>query len=199
MTAKDAKRKNTRPKREQSEFEQQIVEISRVTRVMAGGKRLSFRACVVIGDKKGRVAMGLAKAKDVPMAVQKAVRQAEKDLLKLNLVNGTIPHEVRVKLGAARIMLKPAPEGTGIISGGAVRIVLELAGIQNIVSKIFGTGNKINNVRATIMALKGLKKPREAKSEKKEEKKAEVKKEAGPEGEQEKKRLIFIEKIEAIS
>lgn len=174
MTAKDNKRKNTRPKKEQSEFEQQIVEISRVTRVMAGGKRLSFRACVVIGDKKGRVAMGLAKAKDVPMAVQKAVRQAEKDLFRVSLINGTIAHEVRVKEGAARIMLKPAPEGTGIISGGAVRTVLELAGIENIVSKIFGTGNKINNIRATIIALKRLKKPR---AEKKAEGKKEIKKE----------------------
>lgn len=175
MTGKDTKRKNIRPKREQPEFEQQIVEISRVTRVMAGGKRLSFRACVVIGDKKGRVGMGLAKAKDVPMAVQKAVRQAEKDMIRVNLVNGTIAHEVRVKEGAARIMLKPAPEGTGIISGGAVRIVLELAGIENIVSKIFGSGNKVNNIRATIIALKQLKKAKGEKTEKKEVKKEEAK------------------------
>lgn len=180
MIGKDNKRKNTRPKREQSEFEQQIVEISRVTRVMAGGKRLSFRACVVIGDKKGRVGMGLAKAKDVPMAVQKAVRQAEKDLIRVNLVKGTIAHEVRVKEGAARIMLKPAPEGTGIISGGAVRLVLELAGIENIVSKIFGSGNKVNNIRATIIALKSLKKSN--KGDKKEEVK-EAKKEAKAEKE----------------
>ena len=177
MTGKDTKRKNIRPKKEQPEFEQQIVEISRVTRVMAGGKRLSFRACVVIGDKKGRVGMGLAKAKDVPMAVQKAVRQAEKDMIRVNLINGTIAHEVRVKEGAARIMLKPAPEGTGIISGGAVRVVLELAGIENIVSKIFGSGNKVNNIRATIIALKQLKKSQSDKGDKKEEKKEEVKKE----------------------
>ena len=136
---------------------------------MAGGKRLSFRACVVIGNRKGKVGLGLAKAKDVPMAVQKAVRQAEKSLIRVNLVNGTIPHEVRVKLGAARVMLKPAPQGTGIISGGAVRVVLEFAGIENIVSKIFGTGNKINNIRATLKALKSLKKPKFVKKEEKKE------------------------------
>lgn len=173
MAGKDFKRKNPKFKKEVPEFEQFIVEVARVTRVMAGGKRLSFRACVVIGDRKGRVGMGLAKAKDVPMAVQKAVRQAEKNITKVTLVNGTIPHEIRVKLGSARIMLKPAPQGTGIISGGAVRIVLEYAGIENIVSKIFGTGNKINNIRATLKALKSLKKPKFGKKdEKKEDKKA---------------------------
>jgi small subunit ribosomal protein S5 len=102
--------------------------------------------------------MGLAKAKDVPMAVQKAVRQAEKNLIKINLTNGTIPHEVYIKDGAAKVLLKPAPQGTGILSGGASRIVLELSGIENVVSKILGTNNKINNVRATIKALSVLKK-----------------------------------------
>jgi small subunit ribosomal protein S5 len=157
---KDFKRKGQRFKKEVSEFEQSIVEIARVTRVMAGGKRLSFRACVVIGDRKGRVGMGLAKAKDVPMAVQKAVRQAEKNLIKLTLRAGTIAHEINFKYGAARIMLKPAPPGTGIISGGAVRTVLELVGIENAVSKIFGTNNKVNNVKATIKALAAVKKPK---------------------------------------
>lgn len=160
---KEIKRKGQRFKKVASEFEQVIVEISRVTRVMAGGKRLSFRACVVIGDRKGRVGMGLAKAKDVPMAVQKAVRQAEKNLIKLTLRAGTIAHEVNYKYGAARIMLKPAPPGTGIISGGAVRTVLELVGIENAVSKIFGTNNKVNNVKATIKALESLKKPKTGK------------------------------------
>lgn len=172
MIGKDKKRgfKGT-PKREQPEFEQNIVEISRVTRVMAGGKRLSFRACVVIGDRKGRVGLGVAKAKDVPMAVQKAVKQAEKNLIKVGLREGTITHEVRAKFGSARILLKPAPVGTGIISGGAVRIVLELAGIENIVSKIFGTNNKINNIKATLQALSSLKKLRFSKKESKKEEK----------------------------
>jgi len=158
MTGKDNRKRNPKLRREKPEFEQQIVEVARVTRVMAGGKRLSFRACVVIGDKKGRVGMGLAKAKDVSAAVQKAVRQAEKDLIRVTLVKGTIPHAVKIKEGASRIMLKPAPQGTGIISGGAVRIVLELAGIENVVSKILGTNNKINNVKTTIKALESLKK-----------------------------------------
>lgn len=154
---KEPKKKNLRAKREKSEFDQQIVDIARVTRVMAGGKRMRFRACVVIGDKKGRVAMGLAKGADVTLAVQKAAKQAEKDLFKVNVISGSIPHEVRAKFGAARVLLKPAPLGTGIISGGAARVVLELAGIENIVSKILGANNKINNVRATIKALKMLK------------------------------------------
>ena len=165
---KDNKRRPPRAKREESEFAQNIVDIARVTRVMAGGKRMSFRACVVIGDKKGRVGMGLAKAKDVPMAVQKAVRQAEKNLIKVPLVDGTIAHEIYLKEGASKILLKPAPQGTGILSGGAVRVVLELSGIENVVSKILGTNNKINNVRTTIMAL-GMLKKRNKKEKKKEE------------------------------
>jgi len=171
---KDSKRRRPRPQREKPEFDQSIVEIARVTRVMAGGKRMSFRACVVIGDRKGRVGLGLAKAKDVPMAVQKAVRQAEKALMKINLREGTITHQVYVKFGAARIMLKPAPQGTGIISGGAVRMVLELAGVENVVSKIFGSNNKVNNIRATLLALSKLKKNKYDKKDAKAEKKEEV-------------------------
>lgn len=150
-------KKNFKTKREKPEFDQQIVDIARVTRVMAGGKRMRFRACVVIGNKKGKVGVGLAKAKDVPQAVQKAVKKAERDAIAVKMSNGTIPHEIRVKLGSAKLLLKPAPEGTGIISGGAVRIVLELAGIKNVVSKILGTNNKVNNVKATIKALSQLK------------------------------------------
>ncbi len=178
MIGKDNKKRGFKgaPKKEQPEFDQNIVEISRVTRVMAGGKRLSFRACVVIGDRKGRVGLGVAKAKDVPMAVQKAVKQAEKSMIKIGLREGTITHEVKAKFGSARILLKPAPAGTGIISGGAVRIVLELAGVENIVSKIFGTNNKINNIKATLQALSALKKSKFAKKESKqgEDKKAKV-------------------------
>lgn len=163
MTAEN-KRRSFKPKREQPEFEQQIVDIARVTRVMAGGKRMRFRACVVIGDKKGRVGMGLAKGLDVSLAVAKAVKKAEKDMIRVSMVKGTIPHAIEHKYGAARILLKPAPVGTGIISGGAVRIVLELAGIENAVSKIMGTNNKLNNVKATIQALQLLKKTRSAKN-----------------------------------
>lgn len=189
MAEKDTNKKKFKAKKEQPEFEQQIVDLARVTRVMAGGKRMRFRACVVIGDKKGRVGVGLAKGKDVSLAVSKAVAKAEKNLVRINMSDGTIPHEIYVKEGAAKVLLKPAPEGTGIISGGAVRIVLELAGIKNVVSKIMGTNNKVNNVDATIKALSLLKKvERKAKKEnnqeiiksepvKNKEKKTETKKE----------------------
>jgi small subunit ribosomal protein S5 len=142
--------------REEKEFEQKIVDIARVTRVTAGGKRMRFRACVVLGDRKGQVGYGIGKGADVTMAVSKAVAKARKNLIKVPLIRETIPHEVREKFGAARILIKPAPVGTGIKSGGAPRIVFELAGISNIVSKILGSGNKINNVRATFNALQRL-------------------------------------------
>lgn len=178
MVEKNNRRRNPKFKKEKSEFDQQIVDIARVTRVMAGGKRMRFRACVVIGDRKGRVGSGLAKGRDVSIAVQKAVKKAEKKLIKVNIVKGTIPHEVRVKVGAAKILLKPAPEGSGIISGGAVRTVLELAGVEDVVSKILGTNNKVNNVAATIKGLTMLRATKETKSSKTENK--ENKKEEKP-------------------
>jgi len=141
------------------EFEQKMIDIARVTRVMAGGKRMRFRACVAIGNKKGRIAIGLAKGADVTGAVTKAVNKAKKDFIDIPIVNETIPHEIYQKLGAARILFKPAKKGRGIIAGGAVRILLELSGIKSITSKILGTGNKVNNVKCTIEALKNLKKP----------------------------------------
>ncbi|MBI4090525.1 MAG: 30S ribosomal protein S5 [Candidatus Komeilibacteria bacterium] len=139
--------------REQDEFEQRMIDLARVTRVMAGGKRMRFRACVVIGDRKGRVGWGVAKGADVSLAIQKSVAQAKKNLINVSIINGTIPHQVLVKYHAARLMLKPAKEGNGLIAGGVVRTVLDLAGVQNIVSKMFGSSNKINNVGATFKAL----------------------------------------------
>jgi len=138
------------------EFEQKIIDLARVTRVMAGGKRMRFRACVVVGDKKGKVGYGIAKGADVTIAVNKAATKAKRDLFQIKLYNDTIPHEVEVKFKAAKVLLKPAPQGTGIIAGGAVRNVLELTGIPNIVAKILGTNNKINNVKATLKALSSL-------------------------------------------
>ncbi len=143
----------------EKEFEQVIVDIARVTRVMAGGKRMRFRACVVIGDHKGRVGYAVAKASDVTLAVNKAVTKAKKNLINVPIINETIPHQIRVKVKAAKILIKPAAKGTGVIAGGAVRIVLDLAGISNAVAKIFGTNNKINNIAATMKALKMLKRP----------------------------------------
>lgn len=147
-----------RPEKEKEEFEQKIVDIARVTRVMAGGKRMSFRACVAIGDKKGRVAVGLAKGADVTMAVNKAVNQAKKAVITVSIVNETITHSIFHKKGAAKILLKPAGRGKGTIAGGATRIVLELAGIKNITSKNLGTGNKVNVVKCAIEALDLLRK-----------------------------------------
>ncbi|MBI3291095.1 30S ribosomal protein S5 [Candidatus Falkowbacteria bacterium] len=144
-------------KSSEKEFDQVIVDIARVTRVMAGGKRMRFRACVVIGDRNGRVGSAVAKGADVTLAVNKAVSKARKDIVYVPIINETIPHRVDVKFGAAKILLKPAPKGTGIIAGGAVRIVLAMAGVSNVVAKILGTNNKINNVKATIKALKILK------------------------------------------
>ena len=138
------------------EYEQKIVDLARVTRVMAGGKRMRFRACVVIGNGKGKVSYGVAKGADVSIAINKAVNQAKKTIGKVKIVNDTIPHEVRIKFKAAKLMLKPAPPGTGVIAGGAVRIVMELAGIKNVVSKMIGSKNKINNVKATFIALSQL-------------------------------------------
>ncbi|MAF14328.1 MAG: 30S ribosomal protein S5 [Parcubacteria group bacterium] len=153
------------------EFDQVIVDIARVTRVMAGGKRMRFRACVAIGDRKGRVAQAVAKGADVTLAVNKAVAKAKKVMITVPIVNGTIPHRVDIKLGAAKLLIKPAPKGTGIIAGGAVRTVLDLAGIADVVAKILGTNNKINNVKATIEALKRLKRVEKTPAQVKEEQK----------------------------
>jgi len=150
------------------EFEQKMLDIARVTRVMAGGKRMRFRACVAVGNKKGRVAIGLAKGADVTGAVTKAVNKAKKEFIDIPIVNETIPHAIYQKLGAAKILLKPAKKGRGIIAGGVVRIVLELSGVKNVTSKILGTGNKVNNAKCIIEALRNLKRfePKRAKVEK---------------------------------
>lgn len=143
----------------ESDYEEKNVEIARVTRVTKGGKRMRFRALSVIGNRKGRVGFGLAKGLDVAAATGKATTKARKGLLTVPLVNDTIPHAVEAKFAAARIILKPAPKGTGVKAGGAVRIVLELAGVPNVVSKILGSSNKTNNVKATFLALRRLKAP----------------------------------------
>ncbi|MDD4606908.1 MAG: 30S ribosomal protein S5 [Patescibacteria group bacterium] len=157
MTKSKEKKQDKSRVKEEKEFNQQVVDIRRVTRVTKGGKRLRFRACVVIGDKKGRVGYGMAKGADVAMAVNKAVVKAEKDILNVIIINDTISHEIRIKYKSARLMLKPAKQGKGIIAGGAIRTVLELAGYKNVTGKMFGSRNKVNNVRATFQALKSFK------------------------------------------
>ena len=149
-----------RDEREPREFEQKILELARVTRVTKGGKRMRFRASLIIGDRRGRVGFGVAKGGDVAMAVEKAFRQAKKNLITVPLVNETIPHEVARKFAAARVLIKPAPQGTGLKCGGPTRVVLELAGVPNAVSKLMGSGNKINNAKATFDALRALRAPR---------------------------------------
>ncbi len=141
--------------RERDEFDQRLIDLARVTRVMAGGKRMRFRACIVIGDRKGHVGWGVAKGADVSIAIQKAVGQAKKNMITVSTIEGTIPHQVTVKYKAARLLLKPA-KGRGLIAGGVVRSILELAGVKDVVSKIFGSPNKINNVAATFKALSSL-------------------------------------------
>lgn len=143
--------------REPSEFNQVTLELARVTRVTKGGKRMRFRATVVVGDGKGRVGFGTSKGVDVQASVLKATAKAKKHLINVPMENETIPHQVRHKSGAADILIMPAPKGSGIIAGGPVRVVLQLAGVPNASSKILGSNNKINNVRAAIQALAQLK------------------------------------------
>ena len=156
---KSGARGGRRDDREPREFEQKILELARVTRVTKGGKRMRFRASIVIGDRKGRVGFGVAKGADVAMAVEKAFRQAKKALVTVPLVKETIPHLIERKFAAAVVLLKPAPQGTGLKCGGPTRVVLELAGVPNAVSKLMGSSNKINNAKATFLALAGLRKP----------------------------------------
>ncbi|MBU1038786.1 30S ribosomal protein S5 [Patescibacteria group bacterium] len=150
-------RRGPRRDRVEDEFDQRIVELSRVTRVMAGGKRMRFRALVVVGDRKGKVGAGLAKGADVSLAISKATTKAKRDLISVPLRGETLPHETTIKYKSAKVLLRPAKVGTGIIAGGPVRIVLELAGVPNVVSKILGSANKINNVRAVLAAFSRMK------------------------------------------
>lgn len=152
-------RRNGRAPREQEEkqFDERVVSIDRVARVVKGGRRFRFRALVVIGDKKGRVGIGIAKGADVQAAVSKAVDMAKKNLVTVPIQNDTLPHEAQAKVAGANIFVKPASAGTGLIAGGVVRVVLEVAGYSNALSKSLGSSNKINSAYATLEALKSIK------------------------------------------
>lgn len=142
--------------REKREFDQKVVEVKRVTRVTGGGKRMRFRALVVIGDHKGKVGMGLQKGMDVAESVNKAVAQAKKNMVSLPLINETIPHQVKIKYKSSQLLMIPAKAGTGVIAGGAVRSVMDLAGVKNIISKMIGSSNKVNNVKAVFKAFESM-------------------------------------------
>jgi small subunit ribosomal protein S5 len=151
------RRDNRRDKApEEKQFEEQVVNVDRVARVVKGGRRFRFKALVVIGDKKTKVGVGVAKGQDVQSAVQKATDVAKKNLIEVPIANSTIPHDVEIKLSGARVLLKPAAPGTGIIAGGVVRSIIGVTGIKNLLSKSLGSSNKVNIAYATIAALKSL-------------------------------------------
>jgi small subunit ribosomal protein S5 len=139
-----------------SEFDEKIVQVNRVSKKTKGGNKIGFSVLTVVGDKKGKVGVGLGKASDVSSAIKKGISLAKKHLVEVPIIEGTIPFAFDIKLGAAKIILKPAPRGSGVIAGGAVRSVVSAAGIQNISSKVLGTKNQASNVYATIEALERL-------------------------------------------
>ena len=155
-TTKPDRKRGNRRQREPREFEETTLSVDRVTRVVAGGRRLRFRAVVVVGNKKGKVGLGTGKANEVQSAVQKAAAVAKRNMIRVPLKGGTIPHEIDVKFKSARIRLLPARDGTGVIAGGALRTVLEHAGVHNVLSKRYGTNNKLVNAQATLLALQKL-------------------------------------------
>lgn len=156
--ARPRERRGGQETREKSEFDQKVLDIRRTARVVAGGRRFSFRATVVIGNRNGKVGVGVGKGADVSSAVDKGVNQAKRNMLQIKLTEKkTISHEVEAKFSAARVLLKPASEGRGLVAGGPIRIISDLAGIKNLTGKILSrTVNKLNNAKATMEALKRL-------------------------------------------
>ena len=148
--------RNNGTRREEKEFEERVVTINRVTKVVKGGRKFRFAALVVVGDRKGRVGIGTGKANEVPDAIKKAVEDAKKNIFTVPVIGTTIPHEITGRYGAGSVYMRPAIEGTGVIAGGATRAILELAGISDILTKCLGSRTKINVVRATVDALQNL-------------------------------------------
>lgn len=154
---KDNRRDNRRDKpEEEKQFDERVINVDRVARVVKGGRRFRFRALVVVGDRKGRLGIGISKGADVTSAVSKAVDVAKKNMIEVVDYKGSIPHEVQAKVGGSNILIKPASAGTGLIAGGVVRTILEVGGISNALSKSLGSTNKVNTAYATLDALKQL-------------------------------------------
>lgn len=135
---------------------EKVIQIRRVTKVVQGGKRMAFRAAVVVGDREGKVGVALGKSREVPSSIRKAIEKGKKTLSRINLLGGTIPHEVWGKAGASKIFLRPAPQGTGVIAGGSIRTVVEMVGLKDVVAKSQGSSNTINMAKATVNALTQL-------------------------------------------
>ena len=155
--------RNNNKRQQDSEFQERVVYIHRVSKVVKGGRRMSLVALVVVGNGKGTVGIGMGKSTEVPLAIQKGVDDAKKNLFKVPVTeSGTIPHEVEGRFGAGRVLIKPAIEGTGVIAGGPVRPLFELAGITNVLSKSLGTSNALNAIKAAAEGLKSLTSPEEA-------------------------------------
>ena len=164
MTEKQVK--ENRPRRERREdvkpeFKEKVVYVGRVAKVVKGGRTFRFSVLVVVGDEKGRIGVGSGKSSEVPEAIKKATEAAKKNLIKVPVVNGTIPHEYTKKLGSSIVIIKPAPEGTGVIAGGGIRAVLEMAGVKDVLSKSLGANNHLSMVRSTINALLQLRTKRQ--------------------------------------
>jgi small subunit ribosomal protein S5 len=153
-------RRRRKPERQESDLIDTVVHINRVTKVVKGGKNLSFAALVVVGDGKGRVGFGKGKAREVPSAIRKGIEAARKNMVRIPLEGNTLPHEIIGQYGAGRVLLKPASEGTGVIAGGAVRAICEAAGIGDVLTKILGSRNHYNVVRATMNGLTSMRSPR---------------------------------------
>jgi len=143
------------------ELSEKVIKIKRVAKVVKGGRRFSFSALVAVGDMKGKVGLGYGKANEVSIAIQKAAGKAKKNMFEVPLIDGTIPHEADAHFGAGHVFMKPASDGTGVIAGGAVRVIMELAGVRNVLTKSLGSSNALNVANATIQGLKSLKKPEE--------------------------------------
>lgn len=180
-STRDDQRRGKRS-REPREVDEHVLQVARVTRVVKGGRRMRFRVTVVTGNRQGKVGIGIGKAMEVQAAVQKASAQARRHMIRVPLIKGTIPHEIDIKFKAARIRMLPAGEGTGIIAGGALRPILELAGVKNILSKRYGSSNQLVNAQAAIRALQMLR-TRPIREKKEGGMKAEGNAEAKPEGE----------------